>query len=107
MDSAANDATNRGISDEAFDMIVLLRLQTTARIQTPREGGYSETSGVGECLSTFPEAGRPHGSRSHRRGQAVAAHADAVGFIGAVGELFHERDHLGARLQIRFVAGDI
>src|SRR4051812_19590646 len=36
---------------------------------------------------------------SHRRGQAVAADADAVGLKTAVGQLFHEGDHLGTRLQ--------
>src|SRR5882724_5748048 len=40
-DRAASDATTRGISDEAFDMIVLLGLQMTAQTQTPRADGYS------------------------------------------------------------------
>src|ERR1700675_4281719 len=44
---------------------------------------------------------------SHRRRQAVAADADAVGLERTVRQLLHEGDHLGAGLEVRLVGGDV
>src|SRR5882724_12495139 len=80
----------RDIDELIFGMISLQKCCADLSAQTPQAGGYSAN-----VLAL------------HRRGQAVAADADAAGLVGAVGELLHEGDHLGARLQIGLVAGDV
>src|SRR4051812_33359577 len=54
-------------------------------------------------IDSKPRAHLAIPGRSHRRGQTVAADADAVGLERAVGQLFHERDNLGSGFQLGLV----